>query len=383
MILDSLLLSSVLDVFIVVIAAAGIALCVRYARRPVFQTLRLELGAIITGLAIWLFYHGFDLSVIIFGPLFMSVEEARALSGMIHNDLRFFTDMLAAAVLAFGFLRLLSRVSEIYAALSRSADDLKEEIGSRDRAEEELLATANRQREHSRSKSEFLVAISHELRTPLNGILGLASLLSNTGLGDDQRRLLTTLEQSAKAMLSLVSDVLDLARLESGQTELRTVLFNPAELATSVEALFQPFATDKQLRIVAEAAGTADCTVIGDQQLVRQALSNLVSNAIKYSPTGEVRIITRVAGGDAERLWLEYEIHDTGIGIDAAIAERLARVSGSVNQGEVGLGLAICWHIARLMDGSVALERLEAGTRALLRVQVQREPEPDEDAEPI
>lgn len=373
--LDPLLFTSVLDIFIVAVAVAGITLCVRFARAPAFQSARLEFLAIIGGLSIWAIYYGTDLLVIFFASLMFEEAAALQISSFIHNQLRFFTDVGAILLLAFGFLRLLSRVAELHADLSRSESELREEIGSRDRAEEELLATAKAQREDSRLKSEFLVTISHELRTPLNGILGLASLLSNTGLADDQRRLLTTLEQSAKAMLNRVSDVLDLAKLESGQRDLRTVSFNPAELATNVEALYLPFANEKELAVSAQADGAADRNVIGDQALARQALSNIVSNAIKYTPAGKVDIQTRLTPCDAERLWLEFEVVDTGVGVDPGIAERISQAEAKVNQGDVGLGLAISWHIAQLMDGHLQLEPLDGGTRACLRLQVQREPE--------
>ncbi len=374
--LDPLLFTSVLDLFIVAVAVAGIVLCLRFARLPAFKSIRLEFGAIIAGLMIWLLYHGVDLLVILFAPLFLQDGAAREISGFIHSELRFFTDVGATILLAFGFLRLLSRLVGLHDQLSRSEAELREEIGTRDRAEEELLASAAAQRESSRLKSEFLVSISHELRTPLNGILGLASLLSNTGLGDDQRRLLTTLEQSAKAMLTRVSDVLELARLESGQKELRTVAFNPAEMATNVEALYLPFASEKELKVTAEAVPEADRDVIGDYAMARQALSNIVSNAIKYTPAGSVEIMTRIEAADAERVWLEFEVRDTGIGIDPGLVERINGAESGINQGEVGLGLAIAWHIARLMDGRLELERLQNGTRAVLRVQAQREPDP-------
>lgn len=381
--LDPLLFTSVLDLFIVAVAVAGIVLCLRFARLPAFQSIRLEFGAIIAGLMIWLLYHGVDLLVILFAPLFLQDGAAREISGFIHSELRFFTDVGATVLLAFGFLRLLSRLVGLHDQLSKSEAELREEIGTRDRAEEELLASAAAQRESSRLKSEFLVSISHELRTPLNGILGLASLLSNTGLGDDQRRLLTTLEQSAKAMLTRVSDVLELARLESGQKELRTVAFNPAEMATNVEALYLPFASEKELKVTAEAVPEADRDVIGDYAMARQALSNIVSNAIKYTPAGSVEIKTRIEAADAERVWLEFEVTDTGIGIDPGLVERINGAESGINQGEVGLGLAIAWHIARLMDGRLELERLQHGTRAVLRVQAQREPDPQVDEDEI
>jgi|GEM_PF-1726265 len=383
MILDSLLFTSVLDAFIVLVATAGLYFCAKYYRSGAFEPLRLELGLLSAGLAVWWLYHMVDFVALNIGPVFTSTERAHLFSDFMHENVRFFTDILASGLLGVGFLRMLTRVAQTYSELSRSANDLKQEIGSRDRTEEELLANAAHQQEVSRAKSEFLVSISHELRTPLNGILGLASLLSNTGLSDDQNRLLSTLEQSAKAMLTRVSDVLDLARLESGQRELRPMLFNPCEVATSVEALFQPFAGEKDLELTAACPAGSDRNVIGDLQLVRQALSNLVSNAIKYSPSGAVTIDTRLVESEKERYWLEYTVTDSGIGIEPNIAERLSRRSGTVNQAEVGLGLAICWHIARLLEGNLELEAANPGTRVVLRVQVQREPDDADVAETV
>ena len=368
--------------FYVAVTIIAIISLLRYVRNSRILDNSLDIKLLIAGLSIWTVFHAIDFIGLLVGPAFMPQESVAAFSERMHSDYRLFTDLAATGLLLTGFLRLLARFGTAYSNLKRDAAEMASELGHNRETEDQLIEAERVQRDSARSKSEFLLTVSHELRTPLNGIIGLGNLLSNTDLTEEQRKLLTTLEQSAQAMLTRVSDVLDLARLESGQRELRTVAFNPCELAGSVQALFRPFAAKKELKLRTVCQANADRPVIGDQQLVRQALTNVVSNAIKYTPSGEVTIETLVRSTGAERLWLEFTVIDTGVGMDEALIEFLSDPARPVSETEVGVGLAICWRIAELMDGSISAEPNESGGSTVrIALQVQREPKPDLDIE--
>ena len=379
MILDSVLITSVLDLFYIAVTIIAIVSLGRYAQKSRIAHISLEISLLCAGLCVWTVFHAIDFFWLLIGPAFSSPEAIAAFSRFMHSDLRLFTDVAATTLLVVGFLRLMARFGRSFSDMRREAAEMASELGSNREAGGQLVAAEQVQREAAKSKTEFLVAISHELRTPLNGIVGLGNLLANTELTEEQGKLLSTLEQSAQAMLTRISDVLDLARLQSGQTELRTVAFNPCDLATSVQALFTPFATKKGLRFEATCGDNADRAVISDHMLVKQALTNIVSNAIKYTPSGSVKIDTTVRSTGSERLWLEFVVDDTGVGLDDELLELLSDRERPINEAEVGVGLAICWRIAQLMEGHLRIERnMSGGTRAVLCLQVQREPKPED-----
>ncbi|HEX3408220.1 MAG TPA: ATP-binding protein, partial [Caulobacteraceae bacterium] len=216
----------------------------------------------------------------------------------------------------------------------------------------------------NRAKSEFLANMSHEIRTPLNGVMGVASALARTELSAGQREMVGLIASSAETLESLLSDVLDLARIESGRLELKAEPFDLAQAARDVASLFEPAATTKGLALSVETTAAAAGYFVGDVARLRQVLSNLVSNAVKFTEGGSVRIrarAKRAVGGAA----LTISIADTGIGFDAAAAERLferfEQADGSITRryGGTGLGLAISRSLVEAMGG-----RLSAAGRA-------------------
>lgn len=380
MILDSVLVTSVLDLFYIAVTIIAIVSLVRYARNSPVGDIGFEIRLLCAGLSIWTIFHAIDLTWLLIGPAFSTPAAVAAFSERMHSDYRLFTDLAATGFLVIGFLRVLARFGSMYSDMERDAAELADELGTNRETEDQLLASEQAQRAIAQSKTEFLMSMSHELRTPLNGIIGLGNLLSNTELTPEQAKLLSTLEQSAQAMMTRVSDVLELARLQSGQIELRSVAFNPCDVATSVEALFTPFASKKGLKFETVCLENADRPVISDQTLIKQALTNIVSNAIRYTPTGAVKIEACVRSAGAGRLWLDYVVEDTGVGMDDELLNLLADPDRPVNEAEVGVGLAICWRVAKLLDGQIDVEaKPEGGLRVRLSVQVQREPRPDDD----
>ncbi|HZZ36196.1 MAG TPA: ATP-binding protein [Caulobacteraceae bacterium] len=210
----------------------------------------------------------------------------------------------------------------------------------------------------SRAKSEFLANMSHELRTPLNGVLGLAQVLAGTGLDDAQRRLLADLAASAGSLNVLLADILDFNTLEAGRLQISRAPFDLAALAAESIEPFLVAARSKGLELKLNIAEGVAGAVVGDTARVRQILSNLISNAVKFTPAGFVEVALATVFG-AETETYRITVSDTGVGFDAADAERLfARfeqgdASATREHGGLGLGLAICRQLAELMGGEI------------------------------
>jgi signal transduction histidine kinase/ActR/RegA family two-component response regulator len=231
-------------------------------------------------------------------------------------------------------------------------------IDKEKRAEMALAKAKEAAETANRAKSEFLANMSHEIRTPLNGVMGVASALSRTTLDPNQREMVSLIESSAKTLESLLSDVLDLARVESGRLELAAEPFSLEQCIADVGALFQPSAEAKNLHLIVEASPDIEGAFQGDAARVRQVLSNLVANAVKFTPAGEVRIgasaLPKPDGIEAT-IWVK----DTGIGFDADTKARLfgrfEQADGSITRryGGTGLGLAISRSLAERMGGAL------------------------------
>jgi signal transduction histidine kinase/NO-binding membrane sensor protein with MHYT domain/CheY-like chemotaxis protein len=206
----------------------------------------------------------------------------------------------------------------------------------------------------NRAKSEFLANMSHEIRTPLNGVLGVAEVLTATRLSKQQRQLVGVIKQSGGLLNGLLEDLLDLAKMEAGTAELRPEPVQVDRLVGSVTELFKGAASDKGLElhaVVDVAAGVVDC----DPHRLRQVLSALVSNAIKFTETGEVVLSALRTGGR-----VRFEVSDTGCGFDAerkaTLFQRFRQADSSATRkhGGAGLGLAICDQFVRLMGGELS-----------------------------
>ncbi len=257
----------------------------------------------------------------------------------------------------------------------------------RDITEERRLTQAleqarDRAESANRAKSEFLASMSHEIRTPMNAILGMGELLGESELSGDQAEYVRVLNKSGTALLVLINDVLDLARIESGRVELERLAFDPRDIGRNVHALLQVEARRKNLRFDLELSDALPPVVLGDTHRIQQILLNLSANAVKFTDAGSVRIAIRPAAKStesAEQIALEFEVTDTGIGIPDAskteIFESFSQVDRSITRrfGGTGLGLAIAAHLVRMMDGSIAVSD-NPGGGSVFRFQLQLAP---------
>lgn len=207
------------------------------------------------------------------------------------------------------------------------------------------------------SKNEFLATMSHEIRTPMNAMCGTTELLIGTTLDSGQHDLVQKLRDSSHGLLQIISDILDLSKIEAGRLQLEESSFNLHEVVTTSVSIFDLVARQNNLNLVRNFTGLpADFWAKGDKIRLQQIVTNLVSNAVKFTPKGSVRIQAGVQLVDGA-FWLELDVTDTGIGIDPAHMNRLFRpfsqVDASITRqyGGTGLGLAISLRFVELMQG--------------------------------
>jgi signal transduction histidine kinase/CheY-like chemotaxis protein len=214
----------------------------------------------------------------------------------------------------------------------------------------------------NRAKSEFLAAMSHEIRTPLNGVLGMAAALETTPLTDLQRRMLGVINESGQSLMTLLSDILDLSKIEAGRMDFEEAPFDLAASLQAVASLYEETARAKDLSFRVQVAPTAHGLFLGDPARLRQVLQNLINNAMKFTASGyvEVRAQGRELGDDRRELRLE--VIDTGVGISEEARGRLfskfmqADSSTSRQFGGTGLGLAICRELVTAMGGEIGVD---------------------------
>lgn len=244
----------------------------------------------------------------------------------------------------------------------RANQELRAELERHKNIEAELKAAKQAAEAASMAKGEFLATMSHEIRTPLNGIIPLLEILRDTKLDPEQREYLNTSLGSARQLLRIIDDILDYSKLEANKLELEQIGLNLKELVDSVVRLMEKPAEAKGLRISVQIDPQVRLAVRGDPVRLRQVLTNLVSNAVKFTEKGGIQIQISKKGETRTHTELTFAVRDTGIGIAPEVADKLfkpfsqADASTTRIHGGTGLGLVICKRLVDLMNGKIGVK---------------------------
>ncbi|MGZ5544011.1 MAG: response regulator, partial [Limisphaerales bacterium] len=277
--------------------------------------------------------------------------------------------MMSFAIFGFALLTAAAWIKSLQNSVQARTKQLTKEVDERKLAESDAHRArieAERARETAdaanRAKSQFLAAMSHEIRTPMNGVIGMTNLLLDTQLNTEQRDFAETTRQSAESLLTVINDILDFSKIEAGKLDFEVADFDLVATVESIADLFTERAQVKDLELNLNIHHEVPRFVRGDAHRLRQVLTNIIGNAIKFTAQGEVFLEISTIKVAANRAELRFSVKDTGIGIDSDTRKKLfqpfsqADTSTTRRFGGTGLGLVICQRLVKMMSGDIHIE---------------------------
>ncbi|HVE55260.1 MAG TPA: response regulator [Pyrinomonadaceae bacterium] len=262
-----------------------------------------------------------------------------------------------------------NRVIKRTTQLAQANKELTQEIQERNLLQEDLRQARDAALESARLKSEFLANMSHEIRTPMNGVIGMTGLLLETRLDDEQKHFAQVIRSSGESLLTIINDILDFSKVEAGKLELETFEFNLRETIESLVEMFSERAREQSDELAALIHFDVPLALRGDAGRIRQILTNLIGNAIKFTKNGDIMVRVEKICETANRVQLKFSVIDTGEGISEEVQSRLFQpftqsdASTTRRFGGTGLGLSISKKLVEMMNGKIGLEsRLGKGS---------------------
>ncbi|VAW53792.1 BarA sensory histidine kinase (= VarS = GacS) [hydrothermal vent metagenome] len=316
-------------------------------------------GCVLLPLMMRLFYVG--------GEVYYALSAMTAffLGVMVMAVYRMYKSSVAELELSYKNEALIDDIMNASVNLESLNDNLKSEIQHGKKIEAELKEAKDKAEKMSQAKGEFLANMSHEIRTPMNGVIGTLQLLEDTKLDAEQKEFIETAHTSAEALLAILNDILDISKIEAGKLNFENIAFDFRQIVKDIVVLHSLKSEQQGVLLTQQIDENLPPALMGDPTRIRQIIVNLVSNALKFTRQGEVKVSVDIIKNETNNVDIKVTVSDTGIGIPKTALETLfnafTQADGSTTRkyGGTGLGLAIVSQLVKMMDGTLGVESVE------------------------